>query len=174
MFLSCSKDKTEPESEPESPVNAITTYANVSFGVKHDDAVHARFFSTETGKSYKDSEVTASTGPKIDICFEQMDVSVNYFLSATDRDVKLTIPGATGSLFVNYVTAEVMTIAEFDAMTDSDKLAATAIDKNDNNAFGAGNIPVLVLFKNAAGKKGVIKVTAINAERILADIKVQK
>jgi hypothetical protein len=103
-----------------------------------------------------------------------MDVSVNYFLSATDRDVKLTIPGATGSLFVNYVTAEVMTIAEFDAMIDSDKLAAITIDQDDKNSFGAGDIPILVLFKNAAGKKGVIKVTAINAERILADIKVQK
>jgi len=67
-----------------------------------------------------------------------------------------------------------MSITEFDTMTNSDILTDITIDKSDNNSFGASNIPVLVLFKNAAGKKGVIKVTAINAERILADIKVQK
>lgn len=174
LFLSCSKDKTDSEPEPEVPANAIATYANIAFGVKHGDATYARFFSTETGKSYMDSEVNQTSGPKIDIGFEQMAAPVNYFLSADNKDVKLTIPGATGSLFINYVKKDVMTIAEFDAMTDSDKLAGIAIDKDDNESFDVSNLPVLVLFKNAAGKKGVIKVTAINAERILADIKVQK
>ena len=174
VFLSCSKDKDDPEPEPEVPANAITTYSDIAFGVNHGDGEYARFFSTETGKSYKDSEVNETIGPKIDIGFEQMATSVNYFLSADNKDVKLTIPGATGSLFINYVTPDVMSIAEFDAMTNSDILADITIDKNDNNSFGASNIPVLVLFKNAAGKKGVIKVTAINAERILANIKVQR
>jgi hypothetical protein len=177
-LISCSKDK-ENAVAPVVDNSTMVTYKDVTFSLVNDESADAgRFFSTQTGKSYKRAAIDGATAPKIDIAFSNMDHTVNFFISPKNTVyISPAIVGATETIFINHVTNQ-LTAAEFDGMTDDSKLKTLTIDANDDNSFGRSTFPVIILFKNAAGKKGAIKVKSIHEvgmdPRIVVDIKVQK
>ena len=58
-------------------------------------------------------------------------------------------------------------------MKDDSKLSELTIADTDES-FGNSSIPGTVLFEISTGKKGVIKTKALNSDRLLVDIKIQK
>lgn len=153
---------------------SIVTYTGIEFSMKKGSTTYGRFFSTTTGKIYKDSEVTASNGKDIDIAFGSYGPSTNFFLSPNDKEITPAIAGTTTTAFVNYPSTSnaAATVAAFEAAKDDSFIAKETI-KEDNNAFGT-TTPGIILFQTQDGRKGAICTRAINSDRLLVDIKVQK
>jgi PKD repeat protein len=151
--------------------SAILTFSDVEFALTAGDNNYGRLFSCETGIIYKDNEITESIGPKIHLAFGSMGSTMYYFESPTVADYQVL--GATETKVINWEQNPTISTSEFDAMVDDSNLAALTII-SDDNSFGNSSIPGTVLFETAEGKKGVIKTKAVNADRLLVDIKVQK
>jgi hypothetical protein len=99
---------------------------------------------------------------------------VNYFASPDDSNENYHIPGALTTTIINYPSSDLgITSTVFDNAKDDGFIKDVVIGSSDNNSFGTSN-PYIILFKTASGKKGAIKTTAINSDRLLVDIKVQK
>ncbi|MDR3236811.1 MAG: hypothetical protein LBT48_08850 [Prevotellaceae bacterium] len=169
IFGACSEKENEPQKEVQE---TLVTYTDIAFSRYAGNPTIGRFFSTSEGKSYTDDKVTAGNGAKIDLAFGSI-LGMLYFLSPDDKEIEPAIPGATATQYVQHVHEAQFTVAQFDAMTTDEPLRALTIT-DDNETFGASSYPIVILFQNAAGKKGVIKVKESNSERLLVDIKVQK
>ncbi len=177
-LFSCSKDDDKAPSEnnnnEETPINEMLTYSNIELSKDFENVAIGSFFSTATGKVYLDSEVNAETGPKIDIVFGSMANIMGYFVSPTSakKEGFMEIPGATTSLFTNYITTE-MAANDFDTLTWETLDGLTVTEDSESFSLSSG-FPHLVWFQNAQGKKGVIRVKQALSQKIVIDIKVQK
>src|SRR6218665_3214377 len=151
---------------------AIAIYKDVEFSLTPGSITYGRYFSCDDGKIYKDSEINATTGPKIHLAFGSIEHTIYYFKSPTDKDYK--VPGATVTKVINYSSSPPISPAVFDAMTDDSKLSPLKItgtnDSFDNDLIRAGAV---VLFELQSGRKGAIRPKAVNSVRLLVDIKVQ-
>lgn len=153
---------------------AIVSYKDIAFGKDATSTRYGRFFSTETGLIYKASEVNATTGPEIDLVYCHIKKSVNYFASPDDLREKYNIPGASATTIINYPSKKLgMTPNIFDNAKDDSFIKDVQINTSDNESFETSN-PYIILFRTVSGKKGAIKTTAIDEDRLLVDIKVQK
>jgi hypothetical protein len=177
IFTSCSKNDEKEAVTPILPVDTSTlkTFKDVTFTLDASEGFTAtKFFSTELGKSYKKSQIDATILPKIDIAFSGGSSSVNSFFSPNDATEG--IKNATKTDCQNYVTTQ-YSVEKFNALEKGEDLNSLTIT-NDGESFPDSKLPILVLFKNAAGKKGVIYVKAVTRvggdPRITVDIKVQK
>lgn len=151
--------------------SAIITYSDLEFAQNSADPTYGRFFSSITGKMYKDVEVNATTGSQIDLGFFGCLCTAIFFYSPDWENSDLKIPGATKTLIKNYESG--FNPVNFDVMSDDSKLKPmTIID--DNEAIGSWKFPLVVLFQNSLGKKGAIKLKSISKNRLLVDIKIQK
>ena len=151
--------------------NAIQTYTNIAFDLDGDIDDQGRMFSFDTEKMYKDSEVTDSIGSMIHLLFNSYGNTMYFFTSPTDEE--FGVPQATETKIVNYESDPTITLEEFDAMTDDQLLTdLTIVDTGES--FGNSTISHTVLFEISDGRKGVIKTKAVNSDRLLADIKIQK
>jgi hypothetical protein len=150
--------------------SAIVSFNDVEFSMTAGSATYGRYFSFETNKIYKDSEVDATTGSKIHLAFGN-NVSSYYFESATYS--AFNVPNATVTKVTNYLSPNPISNSDFDAMAHDGKLSGLTINST-NDAFGPSVIPHIVLFQLASGRKGAIKTKMINSARILVDIKIQK
>ncbi|WP_333819699.1 PKD domain-containing protein [Ohtaekwangia sp.] len=154
--------------------NAIVSYTNIAFGKDANSPTYGRFFSTETGLIYKASEVNSTSGPKIDLAYSHIRESVNYFASPDDLREKYNIPGAKTTTIINSPGKKLGVTANiFDNAKDDSFIKNVQLNTSDNESFESSN-PSIILFRTASGKKGAIKTTAINGDRLLVDIKVQK
>jgi PKD repeat protein len=153
--------------------SAILSYSDIEFATAPGSEEYGRFFVSTTGEILKDSEVTSENGPTIDVAYNQFNPTntTGFFTSPDDLFDEFVIPGATTSQFVNYVTDE-LSVAQFDAM-ENDLLLNSLEITNDNEAIGMSGENI-ILFKTADNLKGAIKTKALNADRLLVDIKVQK
>ena len=151
--------------------NALTSYSDLEFALNAGNTTYGRLFSFETGKMYKDNEITTAIGSKIHLAFGSMSGTMFYFDSPTKTDYKVT--GATVTKVSNWPSPSPISVSDFDAMTDDTKLTDLTIT-DTNDSFGKTNIPGVVLFQLASGRKGVIKTKSVNDVRILVDIKIQK
>jgi hypothetical protein len=151
----------------------MTPSSDVEFGREKGSTTYGRFFSTETGLIYKDSETNATTGPKIDLVYGHIDNPVNFFSSPDDGDVGFNIPDPQTTKVINYTPDFGVTAAIFDAATTDGFIKDITISESDGESFGTSH-PYIVLFETESGKKGAIKTKAVNADRLLVDIKVQK
>ena len=173
LLTGCSSDDND---ETAVEIGTLKTFKDVAFSLDYSEGFDAgRFFSTETGKSYKKSQINAEVLSKIDIAFYgTASNSFAYFLSPNDSENGVT--GAKTTDYVNYVTDE-FTVEQFNKIEKGEDLADLIIT-DDDESFSTDQLPRLVLFKNAAGKKGVIYVKSFHRvgfnPRIVVDIKVQK
>lgn len=173
ILTSCSSDDKETETEVVDTAT-LKTFKDVAFTLDSSEGYDAaRFFSTETGKSYKKSAIDAAILPKIDIAFFGSN-SMTYFVSPSDSEDG--IAGGKNTDFVNYVTNQ-YTADQFAKLEKGEDLANLTI-ADDDNSFSTTDLPKIILFKNAAGKKGVILVKSAQKvgfdPKIVVDIKIQK
>lgn len=167
LITSCSKDDSPT---PEEPEVTISKYKDVELKLDNVDSdTYGIAFSSKTGKTYKASEITTDNIKDIDI------VSFNFtafisFMSPHEAESTKDKDGVTTTKIQH--TNVTMTVEEFDALEDDTKLKALTVT-NDKEALESTYRGV-ILFENAAGKKGAIKVKALNSKRILFDVVVQK
>ncbi|WP_103865197.1 hypothetical protein [Aquimarina sp. I32.4] len=166
LFTSCSKDDDAgtPDTGGETETT-ILSYANVEF--TFDDS--ARFFATSTGTMYGAFKIDADAAKIIDLAG---DSGTDFIAFISPSAEGATIPNGTKTKIQH--TGVSMTVAQFDEIKDDSVLKKlTVVDDNDSVAISSHKEKI-ILFENATGKKGAIKMTAINSERLKVDIKVMK
>ncbi len=172
VFVSCSKDEKEPEQQ--LPEKGITIYENVKFAVDKDGVDSKRFFSTTSGKSYSFNEINAEIGATIDLVWYDSSPSNRGFLFWEDPSNlfgDLVMPGATATKIENYEPS--MTAEQYDLIERKEQLNVLTVIHSDD-AMGPVEYPVAILFENAKGNKGIIKMKSNDGDFMTADIKVVK
>jgi len=176
VFTSCSNDDSNSTTVPPTDNSTIKTFKDVTFSLDESEGFDAgRFFSTELGKSFKKSKIDATILPKIDLAFYSGSFSLNAFVSPNNSDHG--IKNATTSIFLNNPKGSI-TVDQFKKKKKSTDFDTLKLDADDNESFPDNLTPTVVLFKNAAGKKGAIHVKSVSRAgydpRIVVDIKIQK
>lgn len=164
-------EETEEEAEE---LSSYVLYENIEFIVDTDGLDTKRFFSSSTGNLYTYNEIDAEIAPIIDLAWYDMSPSNPGFLfwmSPDDLFQDEQIEGGTTTKMEN--TADQMTVAEFDAITDESALIDLVIE-NEDEAMGPQDYPTIVLFENAAGHKGAIKMKSNDGQIMIVDIKVAR
>lgn len=176
LFNSCSSDDETKKDSVVADTSTLKTFTDVTFSLDPSEGYDAGlYFSTELGKSYKTSKIDAATLPKIDIAFYSDSYSLNYFMSPSNADYG--IKNATLTLFIN-AQKTILTIEQFNKIIKGSDFDSIKIDTDDDDSFPDDKTPNVVLFKNAAGKKGAIYIKSVHRvgydPRIVVDIKIQK
>lgn len=174
LLSSCSSDEDKKATIEDLPT--LETFRGVSFTLDQSEGFDAgKYFSTELAKSYKTEEIDATILPKIDIAFYSGGHSLNYFMSPDNEDYG--IKNAPKTLFINY-QKDLLTVEQFNKIEKGSDLDSIIVTADDNESFPDSAVPNIVLFKNAAGKKGAIYIKSIHRvgfdPRIMVDIKIQK
>lgn len=172
LLFSCSSSNTaEEEVKKEEEVKStIVTYENIKFGQNGGLATHGRFFSFDTGRMYKDSEVDEAVGPKIHLAFSGLGYTMFFFSSPDHKD--FSIPNASNTKVTNSSENSAITIEAFDAMKSDEVLGKLEV-VHDNESFGKSGLPCTILFELSTGQRGVIKAKSVTNDYLLADIKIQ-
>ncbi|WP_264563951.1 hypothetical protein [Flavobacterium sp. N3904] len=176
LFNSCSSDDETKTDSNTTDTATLKTFTNVTFSLDQSEGYDAAlYFSTELGKSFKTSKIDAATLPKIDIAFYSANYSLNYFMSPNNADYG--IKNAPLTLFIN-AQKDLLTIDQFNKIEKGSDFESIKIDTDDDDSFPDDKTPNVVLFKNAAGKKGAIYIKSVHRvgydPRIVVDIKIQK
>jgi PKD repeat protein len=170
------------------PNSGIRRFNNVQLGINTAQNSIGCFFSTRLRQVFKQGEVNAVNGSKIDIVFFGLSSSFNYnkFISP-DSAAAYTLPAIPGATATRYINTQEQcgcgtsfTAADFNAIQFGSELNALAIPNTPQGGIPFSNAltPRIVLFQNAAGKKGAINIkqfvqNGLNSY-ILCDILVQK
>ncbi|QKJ64012.1 hypothetical protein [Flavobacterium sp. M31R6] len=175
LFNSCSNDDST-KTDTVANTSTLKTFTDVTFSLDQSEGYDAGlYFSTELGKSFKTNKIDAATLPKIDIAFYSANYSLNYFMSPNNANYG--IKGASLSLFIN-AQKDLLTIQQFNKIEKSTDFDTIKIDNDDDDSFPDDKTPNVVLFKNAAGKKGAIYIKSVHRvgydPRVVVDIKIQK
>ncbi|SFW25258.1 hypothetical protein [Chitinophaga sancti] len=157
---------------PVAGADSVVLFQNVNVGWSPNSSVYGRVFSSKTGTVYLDNSIPDSMGKYIDLAFNYLGSIQMNFLSANNASFDLSISGARTTLVRNYVPADTFALSAFDTLTHAVTLKKLYVSNDDNN-FGATDLPLLVFFKNADGKKGIVKVKSLASDHIIADVKVQ-
>lgn len=165
----------------------IVTFENVTLGSTHLESTIGVSFSTSTGNVIASGNYNSSNGPKIDIVyFGSEEHSLFTMISPTTAGtIDLTpIPGATETIRIYETSSSsefFFTADEFDQMTDDRSIRELSVVDNVGSltpgVTGETDLPRVFIFKNFAGKKGLIKVTELTKGtngNIVFDIKIQK
>jgi surface-anchored protein len=180
--------KTATQTITVKPNSQLRSFTNVHLGINTAHAIIGSFFSTKLRKVIKKAEVTATNGPAIDIAYFGLSESFSYNLFISpDATQSLTFgatPGATHTQLVNLQEvcscSSTLTPAAFDAVTNGAAFGTISYTETAvaNNPFSISVLPRVILFQNASGKKGAIKVKQMvqagQQSYIVCDIKVQK
>lgn len=176
-IISCSNDDEDIMEQSEEEVAELASfmlYENVEFEVDTEGLDSKRFFSTITGSLYTYNEIDAEIASTIDLAWYDMSPSNPGFLfwmSPDDLFQDEQIEGGTTTKMEN--TANQMTVEEFDVITDESALVDLVIE-NEDEAMGPQDYPTIVLFENAAGHKGAIKMKSNDGQIMIVDIKVAR
>lgn len=166
--MSCSSD--DDNSEEVEIEETLLVYNDVEFGQTFDSEIGI-FFSTATGETFT-PEMALQNGDVIDFSYYGSESAFIFFTSPDYINfTELEIPNARSTKIMNYETG--ITAEMFDSYDDASDFDDIEVVQ-DNSAIGTLDFPVVVLFETQDGKKGAIKLTAINSRRLLTDIKVMK
>lgn len=179
MLTACSKkDKNNNDDNvpvPEKPVvvsdDTLAVFKDLEFDVSGSSTTAGIAFSSKDGKLYTRSNLPKD-GKNIDLVFAGVDPGQLFFSSPTaTASNSLTFDNATLTEVMNTPSVEVYDPAKFDTL--SHKSALKNLSVKEDNSFFTTTYKGVVLFKNAAGKVGVIKIKSADKDRLIATIKVQ-
>lgn len=154
--------------------SAVVSYTDLEFSLTAGSTTYGRLFSFDgAGKMYKDSEINATVAPTLHLAFGTINSSILFFDSPTATRYNVT--GATVTNVMNFLSPSPISLSAFDTIVDDSSINSLVIT-NSMDSFGVSNASSgnIILFQLASGRKGVVKTKAINAARILVDIKIQK
>ena len=169
--------------------SGLRSFSGVRLGINTAQSMIGTCFSTRLGKVIRADEITAANGREIDIVYYGLNESFahNWMSSpaAAGQWNLQTIPGARATDWVRQQPAcscgVSWTSDSFDQCvkgSDLDGVQFGPPGTAPEAAFAPANIPVLLFFRNADGKKGVVRirewVQAGEQSHVICDIKVQK
>ncbi len=171
-----------------SPNTHLRTFSNIHLGINSAHTNIGSFFSTHLRKVIKQGDVNAANSPEIDICYFGLNetFSFNQFISPTavQNWTFAPIANASNTIYVNKTETcgcgINITPAQFDGIADGTFFNSITIPASglSNDFFDNTLASRVVLFQNANGKKGAIKINqyVVNGadSYIVCDIKVQK
>ena len=157
-----------------NPNGAIDTYSSVIYG-SQNSATLGSFYSTSTNMVYLLAQAAANSAD-VDFCYYDGAANMSTIGAPTNTDVQSVYapvsswPTKNATMF-NLEAA--ITAAAFDAMTDDADISTLSPAADDVKMLAANDV---VSFETAAGKKGLLKVVAIDrgAENIEVEVKVQQ
>jgi hypothetical protein len=152
-------------------VDSVVTFTDVKFGIAPGNQDYGRVFSSRTGLVYLDDAIPDSVGKYINLALHYQATFSMSFSSADPNNFDITIPGVTKTTVRNLADST-FKVASFDTLSHASTLNKLTISADDNESFDAANLPVAVYFKNSDGKRGVIKVKALNVDYLTVDVKV--
>jgi PKD repeat protein len=170
------------------PNSGLRSFTNIKLGINSAHSTIGSFFSTRLRRVFTLEQVTATNADKIDIIYFGLSQSFNFNLFASPDSAQVwtfdAIPGATHTKIINKQEScgcgtSFSETAFNNATTGAAFQSINIIESAAGGAnFSDAMVPRVVLFQNAAGKKGAIKVKQFIADGlqsyILCDIKVQK
>ncbi|MGN7820746.1 hypothetical protein HGH92_22575 [Chitinophaga varians] len=179
MLTACSKkDKNsnddnapKPEQPAVTPKDSLTIYKDLEFDISGTSTTVGIAFSTKDGKMYYRGNLPKD-GKNIDLVFAGVDPGRLFFSSPTaTASHSLTFDNATLTEIMNAPSVQVFDPLKFDTLSHGSALNNLPVKEDDN--FFSTTYDGVVLFKNAAGKIGVIKVSRSEGQRLKVTIKVQ-
>lgn len=170
------------------PNTGLRSFTNIKLGINTAHATIGSFFSTRLRQVFKEGEVNASNGDKIDLVYFGLSESFNYnqFIrpDSAQNWTFAPIPNATGTKIIN--SQELCNCSVNFSDTDFDNVTNGAafnnltvtVNSGGRSPFNYTTVPRIILFENAAGKKGAVRIKQFvqsgQQSYILCDIKVQK
>ncbi|HEX7904176.1 MAG TPA: hypothetical protein VF487_09875 [Chitinophagaceae bacterium] len=170
------------------PNSNLRTFSNVKLGINTAHQTTGSFFSTYLRKVIKKDSVNAVNGPHIDICYFGLSQSFSFNKFLSPRDVQNwtfdPIPGARDNVVINKQEdcscGINVTPAQFETISNGSFFDGLSIVQTTGGLSDFDNtlVPRVILFKNAAGRKGAIKISRFVDDGansyLLCDIKIQK
>jgi hypothetical protein len=170
------------------PNTGLRTFTNIKLGINTAHETIGSFFSTRLRRVFKKDEVSSENGDKIDLIYFGLSESFSYnqFIrpDSAQNWTFAAIPNASVTKIIN--SQEIcncgvsFTETDFNSVTNGtafNNISVTASEAG-RTPFASGITPRIILFENAAGKKGAIRIKQFvqDGQRsyILCDIKVQK
>ena len=166
VFISCSKDDIEEAIKDQlEQTAAISTYTDIAFALEGNNDKYPIAFSVAEGRAFMFSElIQPENAAAVDIV-----AFANQAFIAFGSPSESNVP--QGKVTKIQHTNVGVTAEAFDAMNVVALNALTNV--NDNDSISASSsTDSIILFETSNGTKGAVKITAINSERILVDIKV--
>ncbi|WKK80469.1 hypothetical protein [Marivirga arenosa] len=151
--------------------SAILEIKDLEFSQEEGSSELGRFYSISENEMYLDTEIDEENGPNINLFYKGSNSPFIFFEGPKDNFDDIVVPNAKETKVHNYENG--FEVASFDEMEDDAVLDDLTVI-NDDNAIGTLDFPAIVTFETEEGKKGAIKLKAINSTRVLVDIKVQK
>lgn len=169
VFISCSDDDSDfPGDFVDTSDDVISSYTNVSLSyiTSNDD----RVFASVNGRTYDEDAIIDEIGPIIDLV-SVSDQNMVKFISP-NNEMSITIPGATDTK-IQHLDVSV-SASDFDNIEDDELLKDITVVNDDESIAANDAINSIILFENANGRKGAIKIKSFNLSAILVDVKVLK
>lgn len=178
------KTKSVEKSITVKPGTGIYSVTDVSLGINTASSTIGSYYSTSLRKTIKSTDViTPALGAAIDIVFFGLDPSfaLNKFVSPVNVQEYTfdAIPGAKATVWMP--TQTLLSAEAFDAIKDDTffKGLSSASIVDDPLYFSGDQVPRVLLFLTADGRKGAVKVKQFipkgaKDSAILVDIKVQR
>lgn len=151
--------------------DSVVTFTDLKFALTPASESYGRVFSSFKGNVYLDNDIPDTLGKYIDVAFNNFGSFSMFFTSPNDETFDLNIPGTLTTLVRNLVPADTFNVNSFDTITHASTLKKLTIT-TDDETFASDDMPLVVFFQNGFAKKGIIKVKAITADYIVADVKV--
>ena len=132
---------------------------------------YGSFFASSTGTRYSQGQANANAAT-IDITYGTLTSGGPSFISPNRRSA-LGFTAVTGGT-ITYFSTTSFTAAQFNAMEDDSEFAGITASTDTQISIANGNV---YFFQNAAGKKGLIYVSALtpgNTGSVTITVKVQK
>lgn len=178
------KTKSIEKSITVKPATGIYNSTDVLLGINTASSTIGSFYATSLRKTIKGTDViTPTLGAAIDIVFFGLDptFTLNKFVSPTNVQNYTfeAIPGAKSTVWMP--TQTLLSVGAFDAIKDDTffKGLSSASIIGDSLYFSGNQIPRILLFRTADGRKGALKIKQLiqkgaQDSAILVDIKVQR
>jgi hypothetical protein len=151
--------------------DSVVTFTDQKFSLTPGSESYGRVFSSFKGNVYPDNDIPDSVAKYIDVAFNNFGSFSMFFTSPNDETFDLTIPGTLTTLVRNLVPADTFNVNSFDTISHASTLKKLTI-ATDDETFASSDLPLVIFFQNGFAKKGIIKVKAITADYIVADVKV--
>lgn len=146
------------------PNSGMRAFYNVRLGINTAHDSIGSFFSTYLRRVIKKDGVNNATGPYIDLCYFGLSESFSFNKFLSPNDVQnwtfQSIPGSTNTSVINKQEScncgNVLSSFQFDAITNGSAFDPLPVSAGQGNtdAFDNSQLPRVLLFRNAAGKKG--------------------
>lgn len=169
--VSGTEESTSQETITIAGNSAIIEITDLEFSQVEGSTELGRFYSIAQNEMYLDSEISEENGQYIDLFYKGSESSFIFFEGPQDNFDDIIVPDAKETKVHNYQSG--FEVSSFDEMND-DALLADLNVIDDDSSIGSIDFPLIVTFETEEGKKGAIKLKAINSDRLVVDIKVQK